>query len=256
MSNSTEPTQAFFEACAGFGIELESGESPRLGRFVSLLMEANERTNLTAIREVDEVWIRHIFDALTLLPVLGNCEPDEPGRSLRVCDVGSGGGVPGLPLAIVRSDVEFTLLEATGRKVAFLEHVVEQMQLDNVRVVQGRAERLGAPTAPEDGLWLRDRFDCVTARALGRIAVASELCVPLARVGGVVALVKGQRADEELAEAKRALHMLHVAHAGTVDTPTGRIVVLEKLRSTPRLYPRRDGEPKRSPLGVGAKPAG
>ncbi|HED54029.1 MAG TPA: 16S rRNA (guanine(527)-N(7))-methyltransferase RsmG [Phycisphaerales bacterium] len=253
---TTPPTAAFFEACSGFGIELEPNEAPRLGRFVSLLMEANARTNLTAIRDVEEVWIRHIFDALTLLPVLGSCGPGEPGRALRVCDVGSGGGVPGLPLAIVRSDIEFTLLEATGRKVAFLEHVVAEMGLANVRVVQGRAERVGAYETPEGEPALRDRFDCVTARALGRIAVASELCVPLSRVGGVVALVKGQRADEELIEAKQAMHMLHVAHSGTVDTPTGRIVVFEKLRPTPRRYPRRDGEPKRSPLGVSQGPAG
>ena len=90
----------------------------------------------------------------------------------------------------------------------------------------------------------------VEIRALGRIAVASELCVPLAREGGIVALIKGQKADEELTEAKAALHMLHAVHTGTIDTKTGRIVILEKTRRTPKVYPRRDGEPKRSPLGV------
>jgi 16S rRNA (guanine527-N7)-methyltransferase len=91
----------------------------------------------------------------------------------------------------------------------------------------------------------------VVSRAVGRLATLLELTVPLAKVGGLIVLTKGQKADEELAEAKQTLHMLHAAHAGTVDTPTGRLVVIEKLRDTPKMYPRGDGEPKRSPLGVG-----
>ena len=91
------------------------------------------------------------------------------------------------------------------------------------------------------------------ARGVGQIAMLSELTVPLVKIGGLVLMTKGQRADEELADAKQALHLLHAAHAGTVDTPTGRVVVIEKLRSTPRDYPPRDGEPKRSPLGVASK---
>ena len=89
----------------------------------------------------------------------------------------------------------------------------------------------------------------MVARAVGRLRVLAELTVPLAKVGGVVALVKGQKADEELAEAKAALHMLHATHAGTVETPTGRIVVLEKRRATPTKYPRPSAEIKRHPLG-------
>jgi Predicted S-adenosylmethionine-dependent methyltransferase involved in bacterial cell division len=90
----------------------------------------------------------------------------------------------------------------------------------------------------------------VLARAVGRLATLAEITVPFATVGGLCVLIKGAKADEELAEAKAALHLLHAAHAGTVATPTGRIVVLEKLRTTPRDYPRREGEPKRAPLGV------
>jgi 16S rRNA (guanine527-N7)-methyltransferase len=85
---------------------------------------------------------------------------------------------------------------------------------------------------------------------VGRIAILAELCVPLAKVGGIVALIKGQKADEELEEAKQALHMLHASHAGAVDTPTGRIVVLEKRRTTPIDFPRKPGEPERAPLGL------
>ena len=236
-------TDDFHNACNDFGIELEPGEADRLHAFLDVLYEANQTTNLTAIRDEADAWMRHIFDALTLLPVLAELEPGE-GDQIKVCDVGSGGGVPAIPLAIVRPDVSFTMLEATSRKTKLLESFIEKLGLTNISVVNGRAERLGAFEGGE----LRDGFDLVTARALGRVTVASELCVPLARKGGIIALIKGQKADEELAEAKKALHMLHVGHTGTIDTPTGRIVILEKLRPTPKAYPRRDGEPKRAPL--------
>lgn len=237
-------TDEFKAACTEFGIEFESGETEQLYAFLDVLYKANETTNLTAIRDENEAWMRHIFDALTLLPVLS--EAEDKGEALRVADVGSGGGVPAIPLAIVRPDARFTLIEATGRKAEILRIFADELGLKNLEIINGRAEQLGAFKTGD----LRDAFDVVTARALGRIVVAAELCVPLAREGGLVALIKGQKADEELEEAKQALHMLHATHTGTLDTPTGKIVVLEKSRRTPKVYPRRDGEPKRSPLGV------
>lgn len=238
------PTDEFKAACAELGIELEPGEPERLRAYLGLLYKANETTNLTAIRDESEAWMKHILDALTLLPVLAEIRP--AAGHLAVCDVGSGGGVPAIPLAIVCPDARFTLLEATGRKAELLRHFTRELGLSNVAIINGRAEQRGAFGSGE----LRDAFDLVTARALGRIAVAAELCVPLAREGGLVAFVKGQRAEEELEEAKPALHMLHAVPTATIDTPTGRIVILEKSRRTPKVYPRRDGEPKRSPLGV------
>ena len=163
--------------------------------------------------------------------------------------------MPAIPLAIVCPHLRFTLLEATGKKADFLRRAISSLGLANADVVQERAERAGqdrgqrAPDGGREG-GMRERFDAVTARAVGRLAVVAELTAPFARTGGLVLLVKGQRADEELAEGGAALRMLGADHAGTVDTPTGRIVVLEKVRSTPRDYPRREGEPKRAPLGL------
>lgn len=238
------PTDQFHTLCRGYGIEPEPDELARLGAYLGLLYETNQVTNLTSVRDPAEAWVRHIFDALTLLPVLA--EAEAAGDRLSVCDVGAGGGLPGIPLAIVMPGADVTLLEATGRKCEFLHAAIASLGLANAAVVNGRSERVAA----FPGGALRDSFDAVTARALGRMAVASELCVPLARVGGLVVLVKGQKADEELEEARQALHALHAGHVGTVDTPTGRLVVLEKRRPTPRIYPRRDGEPKRAPIGV------
>lgn len=235
-----EPPASFLSACASFGVTFDEGEPERLGRLLGMLLSASEVVNLTAIRDPAEAWHRHVFDALTLLPMLA--EVDDGGS---VADVGSGGGVPGLVLAVVQPRLRFVLIEATGKKASYLRWASSRLGLGHVAVMEARAEDAGAhPRGPERG-----RHDVVTARAVGPVSVVSELAVPLARTGGRVLLVKGERADEEVASAKAALHLLHAAHAGTVATPTGRVVVLEKLRATPAAYPRRPGEPKRAPLG-------
>ncbi len=234
------PTQAFLEGARDLGVSFESGELERLGKYLAVLLDANTRMNLTAITSPDDAWLRHVLDSLTLLPVLADL-PESP----RIVDVGSGGGAPALPLAIVMPHARFTLVEATKKKADFLLAAAKALGLSNVEVVNNRAESIGAHPS-----LLRAQFDAVTARAVGRLAILAELSVPLAKVGGIIALIKGQKANEELEEAKQALHMLHASHAGTVDTPTGRIVVLEKRRTTPIDYPRKPGEPERAPLGV------
>ncbi|MCA9303961.1 MAG: 16S rRNA (guanine(527)-N(7))-methyltransferase RsmG [Phycisphaerales bacterium] len=249
MTIAMTPPDGWTDHAAELGISFEQGEIDQLGRYLALLMDANTRMNLTAIRDETEAWDKHILDALTLVPVLA-----ELREGACVVDIGSGGGIPGLPLAIVMPHLRFTLVDATAKKCRYLEETAESLGLRNVRVINDRAERLGndrgerSPQGRRDAH--REQYDMAVARAVGRMAMLVELTVPLVKVGGLVVLTKGQKADEELAEAKQALYMLHTTHAGTIDTPTGRIVVLEKQRKTPRDYPRGDGEPKRSPLGV------
>lgn len=243
VNTPIQPPATFAPAAAGLGIEFEPGDLDKLGRYLALLLETNKAFNLTAVTDPDEAWSRHILDSLTLIPLLA-----ELPEGARVIDVGSGGGLPGIPLAIVMPHLKFTLLEATGKKAAFLSSAIETLGLANATVAQDRAERAGQNPAH------RERYDAAIARAVGPLAVLAELTIPLARApyeGGTgrALLIKGQKADEELAEAKQALYLLHTIHTGTIDTPTGRIVVLEKARKTPHAYPRRDGEPKRAPLG-------
>lgn len=244
---AVEAPASFLEECAAFGIGFDEGDVERLGKFLALLLEANKAFNLTSVTAVEEAWRRHVFDSLTLLPLL-----EELPEGAAVADVGSGGGLPGAVLAICLPRLAFTLIEATGKKAAFLRIVVRELGLKNVEVVNARAEDVG-----RDGARHRGMYDAVVARAVGPVSVIAELCVPLATPprqrpggrGGRVLLIKGQKVDEELGEAKRALDLLRVAHVGTVDTPTGRIVAIEKMGPTPGKYPRRSGEPKRSPLG-------
>jgi 16S rRNA (guanine527-N7)-methyltransferase len=161
-------------------------------------------------------------------------------------------------LAIVLPSLRFTLLEATGKKAEFLRAAAVRLGLDKVEVLCERAEKAGHDRGKRTDAegratrWggHREAYDAVVARAVGRMAVVAEVCAAFPKVGGRILLIKGAQAEEELAEAKAALHLLHLRHAGTVQTPTGRIVVLEKPRTTPKDYPRREGEPKRSPLGV------
>lgn len=235
------PPESFTKAATDFGLVLEPAEVERCGRYLAMLLAANEQMNLTAITEPDEMWMRHIFDSLTLLPMLA-----ELPEGAKVVDVGSGAGLPGIPLAITMPANTFTLIESTGKKAAFIEAAAKALGLENVEVLNARAEEAGRDWNRGQGT--RESFDAAVARAVGRLSIIAELCVPLVKVGGLVLLHKGAKADEELAEAAGALEKLKTAHAGTVETPTGRIVALEKLVPTPRLYPRAPGEPAKNPL--------
>lgn len=246
------PPPSFLLAAESLGIQFDPGDVERLGLYLALLLHANQACNLTAITDPEEAWIKHILDSLTLLPMLAELAPSGAGfqtdgsrAGASVIDIGSGGGVPGLPLAIVLPTYRFTLLEATGKKADFLRAASIALNLTNVTVIQGRAEELG-----QEHKQHRERYDAATVRAVGHLATIAELAAPLVRPGGVILAIKGARAEAEVAESSKALGLLGARHVATTQTPTGRIITLEKTTRTPRTYPRRNGEPKRAPLGL------
>lgn len=242
-----KPPPDFLALASAFGIEFEPGDLDQLRRYLDLLLETNEQFNLTSITDRDEAWMKHIFDSLTLMPFVQAAIESRMGlggRAPLVMDVGSGGGLPGIPLAIVQPAARFTLLEATGKKARFLERVRDELGLNNLEVVNQRAEQAG-----QDHKRHREQYDLVVSRAVGHLRILLELTVPFARVGGVVAVIKGAKAADEVAAAKQALHLLHSSVVESITTATGTIVAIAKQRKTPRVYPRAPGEPKRRPLG-------
>ncbi len=215
-----------------------------LGRYLRLLLEANQRMNLTAVRDEATAWRRLILDSLTLADALA----DLPAGA-RVIDIGSGGGVPGIPLAMVRRDLAFTLLEATGKKARFLKSAAAELDLDHVTVFHDRAEHLGQQKPH------RQRYDAALARAVGAVAEILEYAMPLLRVGGRTLMLKGREAEAQLAQAGDAMALLggdevEVADAyppGLADTELV-IVAVTKARPTPHAYPRPPGVPRKTPL--------
>ncbi|MBT4584564.1 MAG: 16S rRNA (guanine(527)-N(7))-methyltransferase RsmG [Phycisphaerae bacterium] len=228
----------FYRQTAVLGIAFDDGDMTRLGQYLDLLLETNRMFNLTAVKDPEESWNRHILDSLSLLPVLAKEE------AKHVIDVGSGGGLPGIPLAITMPETTFVLVDATGKKADFLKHIVEVLELDNVTVAHARAEDIGTKNGG-----FRDAADAVIARAVGPLQVLLELTIPLAKVDGIVIAIKGEKAQEEIERAKKALHVLHAEVESMDRSTTGTVVIIRKKEHTPQKYPRVPGEPKRDPIG-------
>ncbi|MEM7577930.1 MAG: 16S rRNA (guanine(527)-N(7))-methyltransferase RsmG [Planctomycetota bacterium] len=215
----------------------------KLDAFLSLLLEANQRMNLTAIREADAAWSRMIVDSLTALPGF-----DDLPQQASIIDVGTGGGLPGIPLAIARPDLRFTLLEATSKKCVFLEGVAESLGLTNVRVHNARAEDAGHDAGH------RQHYDVAICRAVGPMPVLLELCLPLVKVGGRLLAMKGPRVEEELDGSGDAMTKLGAGDVAVIDAYPQAfgndlvIVSVFKESPTPKAYPRLSGLPKKQPL--------
>jgi 16S rRNA (guanine527-N7)-methyltransferase len=238
---------------ARFGIALGPEQLGRMARYVELLLARNQRLNLTRIVEPAEIERRHLLDSLTCaLPCLDALSPgaatETPGQAWRCIDVGSGGGLPGIPLAIAFPGLQVTLLESAGKKAAFLREVVADLGLTGMSVRTGRAEE--AARDPNE----RDAYDLVVARALAPLPVALELCLPFARPGGIAVLPRGsdlagQLSDGEAAAEQLAARLRPPVPLDDAELPPGRsLVVADKLGPTPDRYPRRPGMAAKRPL--------
>ncbi len=226
-----------------FGLALTGGELASFQTYYEELIAWNARLNLTTITDYEEVQRKHFLDSLSCLLAL-DLDPDE---SLSCIDVGAGAGFPGLPLKIVRPRLSLTLLESTGKKVTFLQHLLERLQVEGARAIKGRAEELGRDPAH------RESYDVVLARAVASLPVLVEYTLPFCRPGGMVIAQKGTEAQAEAEAAKPGMAVLggQLRAIKAVPLPglTGRhLVVIDKVSPTPDKYPRRTGVPARRPL--------
>lgn len=241
--------QVLAEGARKLRIALSQRQLDLFDRYYHELIEWNARFNLTAVTDERQVQLRHFLDSLTCIPALAACPPALASESrLRLIDIGSGAGFPGVPLKIVRPDWQVTLLEATGKKVGFLEHLVATLGLQGVSCVQGRAEALAREAAH------REQYDVAVGRGIALMPALAELTLPFCRRGGVVIAHKGAAPEAEVASAEYAIELL----GGSVCRVIGleisglaeprRLIAIRKVALTPDKYPRRAGIPSKRPL--------
>lgn len=227
------------------GLPLTTAHVLRFASFASLLARGRTQLNLTAIREPHQVAIKLFLDSVTVLLGVVDPLPDHP----RVLDLGTGAGFPGVPVAILLPHAGVTLLDATGRKIAWLEEVVRVLELGNAYPITGRAEELGHHQG-----W-RGQFDLVIVRAVASLATLAELALPFVRVGGQVIAMKSQAGViEELHRAERAAWIVGGEVVAVTSVPSDLIpnralVTFRRSGPTPSAYPRRSGLPAHEPLG-------
>ena len=236
----------FRAGARSLGIELDEEQMGQFDAYLDALLAWNLRANLTSVTDPEAVRRTHFLDSLTVAAAL----PERLLQGGSLLDVGTGAGFPGIPLKIAFPGLELGLLEATGKKTAFLERVTTRLSLRGVTVYGGRAETLAHQPA------LRERFDAVVARAVGRMAVLAEMTLPFVAVGGVLVAQKKGDIGAELRDAKAAISLLG---GGTLEAQPveatglgdGRVlVVVPKGAPTPPAYPRRPGVPAKRPLGA------
>jgi 16S rRNA (guanine527-N7)-methyltransferase len=232
------------EGARRWGLDLTSDMLAAFQTYYEELIVWNERANLTAITDYQEVQIKHFLDSLSCLLVLAG-SPIDRWRHL---DIGAGAGFPGLPLKIARPQMELVLLEAKKKRVRFLQHLVEKLELPGVAIIKGRAEELGRQPGYREGC------DLVLARAVATLPVLLEYALPLCRIGGIFLAQKGPDMGEELETSQASLRVLggRLREVRGLELPHSmgrrKLVVVEKVAPTPEKYPRRPGVPAKRPL--------
>jgi 16S rRNA (guanine527-N7)-methyltransferase len=237
------------DGAKALNLRLTEGQLAAFQAYYEELVAWNEKFNLTAITEYEQVQIRHFLDSLSCLLA------EETRRALsrpdaRIIDVGAGAGFPGVPIKLVCPAVRLTLLEATGKKVSFLEHLVQRLELRQVSAIHARAEELAHDPAH------REAYDLALARAVAELPVVVEYTLPFCKVGGWVVAQKGEAGAAEAWGAEKSIKLLggelrRVQHVELPGLPEDRsLVVIEKVGPTPANYPRRPGMPSKRPLGV------
>lgn len=224
------------------GIELSEKQLAQFETYFKLLVEWNEKMNLTAITEKEEVYLKHFYDSVTAAFYF------DFKRDITVCDVGAGAGFPAIPLKICFPEIKLTVVDSLNKRIGFLEHVANELGLENVSMYHDRAETFAHK--PE----FRQQFDLVMARAVARLSVLSELCLPLVKKGGHFLGMKGANLPGEVRDGEKAVQLLGgkiqdiYSFSLPIEESERNIVIIEKVKETPKKFPRKPGTPNKSPI--------
>ncbi len=223
-----------------YGIELDDAQLDNFDLYAQILVEWNQKMNLTAITEPDDIVVKHFVDSLLLLKAY-----DVP-KNATMIDVGTGAGFPSVPVAIARDDIKLTLLDSLNKRINFLTHVCSELKIP-AKAIHSRAED-GAKKPP-----LREGFDVATARAVAHLRELSEYCLPYVKKGGYFVALKGYDIEQELDEAKKAISLMggkvkKVEKYVLADDSKRSIVIIEKVANTPPKYPRPSAKIAKSPI--------
>ena len=234
--------ETFYNLLAEQNLPLSDQQKKQFERYFELLVEWNEKINLTAITDKEEVYLKHFYDSIA--PILQGLIPNE---TIKLLDIGAGAGFPSLPMKILYPQLDVTIIDSLNKRINFLQLLAQELDLDDVHFYHGRAEDLAQDKN------FRAQYDFVTARAVARMQVLSELTIPYLKVGGKLLALKASNAPEELLEAKNALNFLFskVEDNLSYALPNGDpryITVVEKKKETPNKYPRKAGMPNKRPL--------
>lgn len=235
-------TEQFIDRLGAKGISLSSQQLQQYETYYSTLVEWNEKMNLTAITDKPEVYLKHFYDSITAAFYFNF------KQSIHICDVGAGAGFPSLPIKIAFPELHVTIVDSLNKRIGFLEHLSNKLGLENVQFIHDRAETFGQKKEH------REAYDVVTARAVARLSVLSELCLPLVKVGGTFVAMKGASAKEELDAGKKAIAVLggklNQSYSFTLpqEESERNILIINKEKATPKKYPRKPGTPNKTPI--------
>lgn len=224
------------------GIALSSEQMSQFETYFHTLVEWNEKMNLTAITERPEVYLKHFYDSISAAIYF-----DFSG-SIHICDVGAGAGFPSIPIKIAFPNLQITIVDSLNKRITFLEHLAKELKLEHVQFIHDRAETFGQNPA------YREKYDVVTARAVARLSVLSELCIPLVKVGGTFIAMKAANATDEIEIGKKAIFTfggkIESVHSFSlpIEESERNIVIIKKEKPTPRKYPRKPGVPNKTPI--------
>lgn len=238
----TQIKELLIKGCGELGLEILPSQLEQFEKYAQLLIDWNSKVNLTAIVEPEAIAVKHFIDSLAIMAKM----PIVNGAS--IADVGTGAGFPGIPLRIMRSDLNILLLDSLQKRVRFLNYVINELCLHNITASHGRAEEAGHKRE------YREAYDITVSRAVSSLNTLAELCLPLIKVGGLFIALKGPQVEAELKQAKQAIGLLGgtirevISYALPINGDQRTIVIIEKTAHTPARFPRRPGIPEKQPL--------